>query len=149
LVMNQGSYPLLPFPSALFTSIMRVMIPGPYRLEALQFDTQVVASNKAPYVAYRGPWEVETWVRERLLDMIARALQIDPIEIRRRNMVTAEEQPRPMVTGPTLERMSARQTLDRAVELMDYSAFRTAQAEARRQGRYKGVGIATFIEAAP
>jgi carbon-monoxide dehydrogenase large subunit len=149
LVMNQGSYPLLPFPSALFTAIMRVMMPGPYRVQALQFDTTVVASNKAPYVAYRGPWEVETWVRERLLDVIARELQIDPIEIRRRNIVTAEEQPRPMITGPMLERMSARQTLDRAVELMDYSSFRAAQAEARQHGRYKGVGIATFIEAAP
>jgi len=149
LVMNQGSYPLLPFPSALFTSIMRVMMPGPYRLQAFQFDTTVVASNKAPYVAYRGPWEVETWVRERLLDMIAGELNIDPVEIRRKNMVTAAEQPTPMITGPSLERMSARQTLDRAYELMDYSAFRTAQTEARAHGHYRGLGIATYIEAAP
>src|SRR5262249_36898532 len=55
LVMNQGSYPLLPFPSALFTAIIRVMLPGPYRFRAYAFDTKVVASNKAPYVAYRAP----------------------------------------------------------------------------------------------
>jgi carbon-monoxide dehydrogenase large subunit len=149
MTMNQGSYPLLPFPSALFTSIVRVMMPGPYRLQGYRFDTTVVASNKAPYVAYRGPWEVETWVRERMLDIIARQLALDPFEIRRRNMVTAAEQPTPMITGPTLERMSARQTLDRAFELMDYAGFRQEQQRAREQGKYLGLGIATFIEAAP
>jgi carbon-monoxide dehydrogenase large subunit len=149
LVMNQGSYPLLPFPSALFTSIMRVMLPGPYRFQAFAFDTKVVASNKAPYVAYRAPWEVETFVRERMLDIIARELNIDQVEIRRKNMVTASEQPVHMITGPTLERMSARETLDRTLELFDYSAFREQQRQARERGEYLGLGIATFIEAAP
>ncbi len=149
LVMNQGSYPLLPFPSALFTSIMRVMLPGPYRIQAYSFDTTVVASNKAPYVAYRAPWEVETWVRERMLDIVARELHIDPVEIRKKNMVTAEEQPVHMVTGPTLERMSARQTLDRSLELFDYGAFRDEQRQDRDRGQLRGLGIATFIEAAP
>jgi carbon-monoxide dehydrogenase large subunit len=149
MTMNQGSYPLLPFPSALFATIMRVMLPGPYRVQGYRWDTTVVTSNKAPYVAYRGPWEVETWVRERMLDRIAHELKIDPVEIRRKNMVTAAEQPTAMVTGPTLERMSARQTLDRALELMDYAGFRQEQQRAREQGRYLGLGIATFIEAAP
>ena len=54
-----------------------------------------------------------------------------------------------MVTGPSLERMSARQTLDRTLELMDYAAFRREQEQARAQGKLKGLGIATFIEAAP
>jgi carbon-monoxide dehydrogenase large subunit len=149
MTMNQGSYPLLPFPSALFASIVRVMLPGPYRVRGYRFDTTVVASNKAPYVAYRGPWEVETWVRERMLDLIARELNLDPVEIRRKNMVTADEQPTPMITGPSLERMSARQTLDRTLELMDYAGFRQQQRAAREQGRFRGLGIATFIEAAP
>jgi len=149
MTMNQGAYPLLPFPSAFFASIIRVMLPGPYRVQAYRFDSTVVASNKAPYVAYRGPWEVETWVRERMLDLIARELGLDPIAIRQKNMVTADEQPVPMITGPSLERMSARQTLDRAVELMDYPGFLDRQRQAREAGRYLGLGIATFIEAAP
>jgi len=149
MTMNQGSYPLLPFPSALFASIMRVMMPGPYRLKGYQWDTVVVASNKAPYVAYRAPWEVETWVRERMLDLIARELNMDPVEIRRKNMVTAEEQPVPMITGPSLERMSARQTLDRMLELVDVPDFRHQQQRARSDGKLTGLGIATFIEAAP
>jgi carbon-monoxide dehydrogenase large subunit len=149
MTMNQGAYPLLPFPSALFASITRVMLPGPYRLQAYKFDTTVVATNKAPYVAYRGPWAVETWVRERMLDVIAREVHMDPVDIRRKNMVTAAEQPTPMITGPSLERMSARQTLDRTMELMDYAGFREEQRRARERGAYKGLGIATFIEAAP
>jgi carbon-monoxide dehydrogenase large subunit len=149
VIMNQGSYPLLPFPSALFTSIMRVMLPGPYRFKAYSFDTTVVASNKAPYVAYRAPWEMETWVRERMLDIVARELNMDGVDIRRKNMVTAAEQPVHMISGPTLERMSARQTLDRSLELFDYAAFRNEQRQARDRGQYRGLGIATFIEAAP
>jgi carbon-monoxide dehydrogenase large subunit len=149
LVMNQGSYPLLPFPSALFTTIIRVMLPGPYRFQAYAFDTKVVASNKAPYVAYRAPWEMETFVRERILDIIARELGMDGVEIRRKNMVTAEEQPVHMISGPTLDRMSARQTLDRSLELFDYAGFRDEQRQARQRGEYRGLGIATFIEAAP
>jgi carbon-monoxide dehydrogenase large subunit len=149
LVMNQGSYPLLPFPSALFTSIMRVMLPGPYRFQAYAFDTTVVASNKAPYVAYRAPWEIETFVRERMLDIVARELGMTAVEIRKKNMVTAAEQPVHMISGPTLERMSARQTLDRALELFDYSAFKDEQRDARERGQLRGLGIATFIEAAP
>jgi len=149
LVMNQGSYPLLPFPSALFTSIMRVMLPGPYKLQAYSFDTTVVASNKAPYVAYRAPWEMETFVRERMLDIVAHELQMDPVDIRRKNMVTAAEQPIHMITGPTLERMSARETLDRSLALFDYAAFRDDQRKAREHGELRGLGIATFIEAAP
>jgi carbon-monoxide dehydrogenase large subunit len=64
-------------------------------------------------------------------------------------MVTAAEQPTPMITGPTLDRMGARETLDRAMALIDYAGFREEQRRAREQGRLKGLGIATFIEAAP
>src|SRR5262249_50634630 len=110
---------------------------------------KVVASNKAPYVAYRAPWEMETFVRERILDIIARELGMDGVEIRKKNMVTAEEQPVHMISGPTLERMSARQTLDRSLELFDYAGFRDEQRQARERGQWRGLGVATFIEAAP
>ena len=81
ITMNQGAYPALPFPSPLFPTMAGIMLPGPYRFAAMRFDTTVVASNKASYVAYRGPWGMETWARERLLDNIARELDMDPIEI--------------------------------------------------------------------
>ena len=150
LTLDQGAYPAAPFSAAMFTQIMRVMMPGTYRLTAFEFTARVVATNKGTYVAYRGPWAMETWVRERMLDVIARELEIEPAEIRLRNMVTMAELPRPMITGPMLDiRMSAHTTLTAAVELADLPTFRAAQAKARAEGRLLGLGIATFHEAAP
>ena len=70
LTIDGGAYPAFPFGAAMFAQIMRVMIPGPYRVPALGFRTRVVATNKGTYVAYRGPWAVETFVRERMLDLL-------------------------------------------------------------------------------
>ncbi len=150
LVIDQGAYPAFPFGAGMFTQIMRVMIPGPYRVPALRFDARVVSTNKATYVAYRGPWAVETWVRERLLDIAARELGMSRAEIRLRNMYSADELPAAMVTGPTLDiRMSARGTLDEALELADFDNWPALQERARAEGRCVGLGLATFIEAAP
>jgi carbon-monoxide dehydrogenase large subunit len=150
LTLLDGAYPAAPVPAALFAALMRVMMPGAYRLQAFEFNTRIVCSNKGPYVPYRGPWAVETWVRERMLDVVARELGMSPAEIRLRNMVTPSELPRPMVTGPMLDvRMSARATLDKALELADLERFRVEQEGARPGGRLLGIGIATYHEAAP
>ncbi len=148
--MDQGAYPAFPFSAAMYPLMIRTMIPGPYRLPALGFSTTLTASNKATYVAYRGPWAVETWVRERLLDIAARELGIGRDEIRLRNMIGADELPRRMLTGPTLDvRMSARTTLERALEVADLEHWSARQTAARAEGRILGLGFATFIEAAP
>jgi aerobic carbon-monoxide dehydrogenase large subunit len=150
VTLDQGAYPGTPFGGAMFTQIMRVMMPGTYRMTAFEFNAKVVASNKGTYVAYRGPWAMETWVRERMLDVIARELGMTAAAIRLRNMVTMAELPRAMVTGPMMDiRMSARTTLDKAIELADFDNFRIAQSAARAEGRLLGLGIATFHEAAP
>jgi carbon-monoxide dehydrogenase large subunit len=108
----------------------------------------VVTTNKCCYVAYRGPWEMETWVRERLVDVIAHELGLDPAQIRRLNMVDGNKDDR-LVTGLSLAEVSSRQSLERALELADYGRMRAEQVEARAHGRYLGIGFATFIEAAP
>ena len=150
LVVDQGAYPAVPFGAPLFTRIMKVMMPGTYRPEAFELRTRVVATNKAHYVAYRGPWANETWARERMLDIVARRLGLSATEIRLRNMYGADELPVRMITGPTLDReMSAKATLERAIELADLGAFRTVQSQARESGKLLGVGFATFHEAAP
>jgi aerobic carbon-monoxide dehydrogenase large subunit len=148
MLMDQGAYPAVPFPSAMFTGLMQMLLPGPYRLEGYTFDVKVVCTNKCWYVAYRGPWEMETWVRERLLDIVAAELDLDPAEVRRRNMVDGDPDDR-LITGLSLAGVSSRQSLDRALELIGYDAFRKEQADARRDGRCVGIGFATFIEAAP
>jgi aerobic carbon-monoxide dehydrogenase large subunit len=148
LVLDQGAYPGLPFPAAAFTGLITMLLPGPYKVQGYTCDTSVVATNKAVYVAYRGPWEMETWARERLVDIVAHELGLDPAEVRRRNMMAGEEGER-LITGLSVDGISSRQSLDRALELIDYDAFRQEQRAAREQGRYLGVGFATFIENAP
>jgi carbon-monoxide dehydrogenase large subunit len=150
MTMDQGAYPAFPFSAAMYPLMIRTMLPGPYRVPALGFTTTLVTSNKATYVAYRGPWAVETWVRERILDLAARELGIGRDEIRLRNIIGPDELPRKMLTGPTLDvRMSARTTLERALEIADLEHWPARQAAARADGRVLGLGFATFIEAAP
>lgn len=148
MLMDTGAYPLPPFAASLFTGLVQLLLPGPYRMKGYSFDVTVVSTNKATYVAYRGPWEMETWTRERMLDIVAQELGMDPAELRRKNMMLGEPDDR-LITGLSLNGVSSRESLDRALELIDYEGFRKEQAAAREQGRYLGVGFATFIEAAP
>ncbi|MCY3631292.1 MAG: xanthine dehydrogenase family protein molybdopterin-binding subunit [bacterium] len=148
MTMDQGAYPMPPYPSTLFCNLVKMLIPNAYRLKAYAFRGRVVATNKCSYIAYRGPWAAETWVRERMLDEIAAELGIDRVEIRRRNLID-QDQPTKMITGPTVSGITARQTLDRAVELMDLDGFAAEQDAARAEGRLVGLGFATFIEIAP
>src|SRR5262249_55003625 len=105
-------------------------------------------TNKCSYVAYRGPWEMETWVRERVLDVVAHELGLDPAEVRRLNLMDGAPEDR-LITGLSVHGISTRQSLDRALELADYDSFRKEQEAARADGRYLGIGFASFIEAAP
>src|SRR5439155_9947739 len=120
-----------------------------YKIGALSFEPVVVATNKASYVAYRGPWAAETFVRERLVDMIARDLGVEPLEVRLRNVVTRGQPPLNMVTGRSLAGVTARESLERMAALVDLPAFRARQEAARNEGRFLGIGIGTYIEAAP
>jgi carbon-monoxide dehydrogenase large subunit len=150
LTMDAGAYPGFPYAAPLFCRIIQTMFPGPYRFGAMQFDAEVVSSNKPTYVPYRGPWAVETFVRERLFDVIARELGISRAEIRLRNIVGPDMLPTTMITGPALDvRMSAKTTLEKALEVADFDHWAEHQAAAREQGRRLGLGIATYIEAAP
>jgi carbon-monoxide dehydrogenase large subunit len=150
LTMDAGAYPGFPAGALIFCRAIQVMFPGPYRIDAMQFDIEMISSNKATYVAYRGPWAAETFVRERLFDVIASELGISRAEIRLRNIIGPDMLPTTMITGPALDvRMSAKTTLERALEVADFDHWAEHQAAAREQGRRLGLGIATYIEAAP
>jgi aerobic carbon-monoxide dehydrogenase large subunit len=146
MVIDTGSYPVM---GTMVPSIMEAMLPGPYKLAALGFESTAVATNKASYVAYRGPWASETFVRERVLDLLAKDLGLDPLEIRLRNVAPRTDPPLTMVTGRPLVGVTTQESLERLAQLVDIPAFRRRQAEARDRGRYLGIGLATFIEAAP
>jgi len=146
VVVDTGAYPVM---GTMVPSIMEAMLPGPYKLGALGFESMAVATNKASYVAYRGPWASETFVRERVLDLLASDLGLDPVAIRLRNAAPRTDPPATMITGRPLVGVTTTESLERVAELVDFPAFRRRQADLRALGRYLGIGLATFIEAAP
>src|SRR5580704_18443924 len=146
MVIDTGAYPGM---GTMVPMIIEMMLPGPYQLAALGFESTAVTTNKASYIAYRGPWASETFVRERIIDLIAKDLGLDPFEIRLRNVAPRTDPPVMMITGRPLAGITSKESLERVAQLVDFPAFRRRQAEARAQGRYLGIGVATFIEAAP
>jgi carbon-monoxide dehydrogenase large subunit len=149
MTVDVGAYPLGTLPASIFPTLVRVLFPGPYAIDHLRFDARVCASNKASYVAYRGPWEAETFARERLLDAIAHDLGLDPVEVRLVNLVPPTGFPRTMVTGPTQEHVLILDTMERAFERLDIDATRAACAAARAEGVLRGVGFSVVLEPAP
>jgi aerobic carbon-monoxide dehydrogenase large subunit len=146
MVLDTGAYPGI---AAGIMNIIEGMLPGPYTITALHFESIGVTTNKASYIAYRGPWAAETFVRERALNLIAQDLGLDPFEIRLRNIAPRTDPPFMMVTGRPLVGVTARESLERVAQLVDLPAFRRRQAAERARGRYLGIGMATFIEPAP
>jgi aerobic carbon-monoxide dehydrogenase large subunit len=146
MVIDTGAYPVA---GGMVPLIVAMMLPGPYKLAALGFESTAVTTNKASYISYRGPWASETFVRERVLDILAKDLGLDPFEIRLRNVAPRTSPPFTMVTGRPLVGVTTRESLERVAQVADLPAFRRRQAEERARGRYLGIGMATFIEAAP
>ncbi|MET7769339.1 xanthine dehydrogenase family protein molybdopterin-binding subunit [Nocardia sp. NPDC005366] len=141
---NVGAYPT---PSPITGGIpVGMLFPGPYRITDASFHIKYHYSNTVGRVAYRGPWQFESVSRELLLDHAARQIGIDPIELRRRNMLRRDEFPFANPNGMVYDNASPMETLEQAVEMLDYDAFRAQQRAARAEGRYLGVGTCTYIE---
>ncbi|MGH7312645.1 MAG: xanthine dehydrogenase family protein molybdopterin-binding subunit, partial [Candidatus Rokuibacteriota bacterium] len=130
------------------------LLPGPYRIPNYSCQLRCLLTNKTPTGTYRGPGRFEgTFVRERLMDIAAQRLGIDSLELRRRNFVTPAEMPYE-VGGGSLNQKTVydcgdyRSALDKALEAVGYEAARVEQAEARRRGRYVGIGVGCLVEKA-
>lgn len=119
---------------------------GAYRLPQFDYLMQGFHTNTVGLGGYRGPWAVETLARETILDVAARQIGIDPIELRRRNLITAADQPCASVTGLPVTDITPLECLELLLQQIDVAAFRAEQAAARKQGRYLGLGVATYIE---
>jgi carbon-monoxide dehydrogenase large subunit len=143
-VIDVGAYPI-PWPVGTGAAA-GMLFPGPYRVPAATFSTTCVFTNSVGRTAYRGPWQYETLAREVLLDLAARDLGIDPIDLRRRNLLRHDEMPFANPNGMTYDAVTPRETFEHALELLDYDEFRRTQAVARAEGRFVGVGTATYVE---
>jgi carbon-monoxide dehydrogenase large subunit len=106
-----------------------------------------VFQNKTPMCQYRAVGHpIATAVTEALVDSAAAAVGIDPVEVRRRNLIADDAYPCKSPVGLSFEKLSHRASLEKLVAMMDYDALRAEQAGLREQGIHRGIGLATFIE---
>ncbi len=124
------------------------MLPGPYRLIAAEIDLHVVVTNKVPSGAYRGFGMTQaTFVMERMLDIAASELGLEPAELREKNFIQPEQVSTFVTaTGTTYDSGDYPQAFKRVLDLFDYAAERKRQVELRKQKRYLGIGLASFVE---
>ncbi len=147
--LNLGAYASDPFSGAIYVDSLSTAFQGPTKLEGIGAKHVSVFSNKATYVAYRGPWATGDFLRERLLDVIARELGLDPLEVRRRNYVERDVPPLAMLTGQPFVGVTTREQVEQAATITDWDGFRRRQRAALDEGRYLGIGMAAYLEAAP
>ena len=139
-----GAYPT-PYP-VLTTAAVGMFFPGPYRVPKASFNYKTVFSNTAGLAAYRGPWQYETLAREILLDIAARKMDMDPVDLRRRNILRGDEMPYFNPNGMPYDHVAPADTFEQAVKILDHEGFRREQREALEQGRYIGLGFSAYIE---
>jgi carbon-monoxide dehydrogenase large subunit len=127
-------------------------LPGPYRIPALAFEVEALVTTKTPVGTYRGPGRFEAnFFRERLIDIAARELGLDPVEFRRRNLIT--EQELPYATAPLAPREAEtafdtgdyHATFERALAEIEWPARKVNQGRLI-DGRYHGLAVVPFIE---
>ncbi|HZP41804.1 MAG TPA: xanthine dehydrogenase family protein molybdopterin-binding subunit [Candidatus Binatia bacterium] len=142
-----GAYNAFPWTSAFEALHVAQMFPGPYRLDTYAFTATSVATNKMTSSVYRGVGApVATLLMERLLDLGAEKLGMDPLEIRRRNLLRRDEFPYTSVTGMVYEEGGYLDCLEKAAQIIGYGDFRREQAALRAKGVYRGLGISCYNE---
>ncbi|SVB88141.1 uncharacterized protein METZ01_LOCUS240995, partial [marine metagenome] len=145
---NGGAYSSMPFGCTLETTGGARMIVGPYKITEYAYVARAVATHTTPVGAYRGVAQPSCFMAiEGMMDRIARALKLDPAEIRLRNMVATDELPWTNVVGVRYDTGSFVESLKRAMEMIDYNGFRSRQQANRLvEGKYHGIGICSFTE---
>jgi aerobic carbon-monoxide dehydrogenase large subunit len=145
VVANIGAYSCYPTTCGVEPLMAMAELPGPYDVREYACRARGVATNTCPMAPYRGVSRpVITLAMERLMDEAAAAFGIDPVAIRRRNLI--REFPYTSATGLVFDEASYVETMDAAVDAVDIPVFRLRQKKARAAGRHLGLGIATFSE---
>jgi carbon-monoxide dehydrogenase large subunit len=144
---NAGAYSVYPWTAGIEALMAGGLLAGPYKLQHYRCNVVAVATNTAPAGPYRGVARpATTFVMERVLDLGAQALGLDPVEIRRINLVGPADLPYTAATRLVHDSPSYPACFEKAVEAVGYGAFRAEQARLRQQGRYVGVGFANYNE---
>jgi carbon-monoxide dehydrogenase large subunit len=122
-------------------------LPGAYVVPSCDIAVEGALTNTAPVSAYRGAGRPEAcFVIERLMDTAARALKLDPAEMRRRNLIQSDTFPYKTITGQIYDSGDYTGALDRALKAADYPALRRAQEARRARGEVVGIGLVSYVE---
>src|SRR5688572_11978380 len=144
-IANMGAY-LSTFASCVPTYLYATLLSGQYDIPAIYAEVDAVYTNTAPVDAYRGAGRPEaTYVVERLVETAAREMKIDPAEFRRRNFITSFPHQTPVIM--TYDAGDYNASLDMALKLADYADFPARKAASARNGKLRGIGFCTYIEA--
>jgi carbon-monoxide dehydrogenase large subunit len=147
VIGDVGAYSIYPWTCGLEPVQVVSFLPGPYKIRSYRGAVRGVATNKPPTGPYRGVGRpISTFVAERLMDMGAKALGIDPLEIRRRNLVREDEFPYRIASGIIWDRAGFIECLEAAVQAGEYEKLRGQQRAVRAEGRYFGIGLASYAE---
>jgi aerobic carbon-monoxide dehydrogenase large subunit len=147
---DQGAY--MRTHAATVPDLAAAMLPGPYRIPAYRASAHIRLTNKTPCGTYRAPGRFEsTFVRERLMDAIAAKLSLDPVEVRRRNLIGSDEMPyeRPLDTLGThivLDSGDYAGLLNKALAAVEWPQLRGTLTARRAAGEMVGAGFALFVE---
>ncbi len=146
VIADAGAYPHV---GAWLPNYTRLMCTGTYRIPRIDFRARSMVTNTAPVGAYRGAGRPEaTAFLERSMDLLAREVDIDPVEIRRRNLLKRHNTDHITPSGAVYDSGNYRGTLDRVVEISGYESLRREQSLRRDRGDrwLLGIGVSTYIE---
>jgi len=142
-----GAYGGRPFGPLLDPMTCAGLIPGPYDIRDYEYESFAVATNKCPEGPYRGVGMVTAVLaHERLMDLIAKRLELDPAAVRRLNFVKREQMPYVAATGHPYESGDYDAALDAALRASGYAHLREQQKSGRREGRLLGIGLGSYVE---
>jgi carbon-monoxide dehydrogenase large subunit len=129
------------------TILHGLMLSGVYDLPALNEEVHGIYTNTTPVEAYRGAGRPEaTFIIERMVDKLANTLGMDPTEVRLKNMIPRFENGHPVITGLSYDSGDYPGGLKKLLDHVNYKDLRREQEEARKKGRYVGIGVASYVE---
>ncbi|MCW2246304.1 carbon-monoxide dehydrogenase large subunit [Azospirillum fermentarium] len=144
---NMGAY-LSTFSTSIPTYLYATLLAGQYKTPAIYAEVTAVFTNTAPVDAYRGAGRPEAcFLIERLVDIAAQKLGMDPTELRRRNFIAKEAMPYLTPVALQYDTGDFAKNLDMALPMVDYAGFPARRAESAARGKLRGIGFATYIEA--
>ena len=143
---NMGAH-LSVFASLIPTYLFGLMLVGPYKTPNIYGKVYGTFTNTTPVDAYRGAGRPEaTYIIERMVDLFAREVGMDPAEVRRKNLVPPFDNGHTIATGVSYDTGNFEGAFNRALEMVGYESFRQEQERARGEGRYLGIGISSYSE---